>query len=83
MNIMIRHTRIDATLLNPFFADNYSYMYTYSLSLVTSTYNTKTANCFVSNIRYRLGDTGNCSNFPYLIFSILKLNSDCIIRKKN
>ena len=55
MNIMIRHTRIDATLLDPFFADNYSYVHLQSVfGDIYIPYNTKTANCFVSNMRYRL-----------------------------
>ena len=30
-----------------------------------------------------LGDTGKCTHFPYLMFSILKINSDHIIEKIN
>ena len=36
------------------------------------------------SIRYEnalQGDTGKCTHFPYLMFSIIKINSDHIIEK--
>ena len=35
------------------------------------------------NTLFDLGDTGKCTHFPYLMFSILKLKSDHIIQKIN
>ena len=35
------------------------------------------------DLLFSLGDTGKCTHFPYLMFSILKINSDHIFEKIN